>query len=190
MISKRLLNSSMVSVSLALIVAFSSISVAAEDISVAVGARVYNDNCSRCHNPKPAEHYTAREWSVIMPHMRDRAHLTRQESEAVELFLASTLTADVAREMSSGDVATAHEERSGEEMFNGYGCLGCHRLKDTGGTLGPRLGVTLREKGDDFMVQKILNPALGSPSSTMPRFPVTEAEARSIVEYVRSVVEE
>lgn len=158
-------------------------------ISVAEGARIYNDNCSRCHNPKPAEHYTAREWSVIMPHMRDRAHLTRKETEAVELFLASTLTADVERRMRSESEHSSEPVASGEELFNNLGCLGCHRLKDKGGTLGPRLGHTLKDKGSDFMVQKILNPALGNPSSTMPRFPVNEQEAELIVEYIRDVVE-
>ena len=63
-----------------------------------------------------------------------------------------------------------------------------HRLKDEGGTLGPRLGVTYKEKGEDFMVRKILNPALGNPSSTMPKFPLSEVEAKSIVSYIGEVM--
>ena len=164
-----------------------SISVRAEQLTAADGARLYNDNCGRCHNPKPAEHYTAREWSVIMPHMRDRAHLTRPETEAIERFIASTLTADVAAVYRSGR-APVDRSISGKELFNQFGCQGCHRLKDEGGTLGPRLGVTYKEKGEDFMVRKILNPALGNPSSTMPKFPLSEVEAKSIVSYIGEVM--
>jgi mono/diheme cytochrome c family protein len=168
-------------------VASASQHVAAEGFTVADGAKLYNDNCGRCHNPKPAEHYTAREWSVIMPHMRDRAHLTGKETEAIERFLASTLTADVNQLYRAGE-APEQRQLTGKELFDQFGCQGCHRLKDEGGSLGPRLGVTYKEKGEDFMVHKILNPALGSPSSTMPKFPLSENEARSIVKYIGEVM--
>jgi len=188
MIKKKGFTFTVAGAPLVVILTLLSSTASAEGPSIAEGARIYNDNCSRCHNPRPAEDYTAREWSVIMPHMRDRAHLTRQETEAVELFLAATLTPPGGAPVETQESLSAREATSGEDLFSNYGCLGCHKMEEDGGNLGPRLDVTLDKKGTEFMVEKILNPALGNPSSTMPKFPLTEVEARAIVEYIRSVV--
>jgi len=120
--------------------------------------------------------------------MRDRAHLTRQETDAVELFLAAALTTAGGATVANQDGLSVRQATSGEDLFSNYGCIGCHKVEEDGGNQGPRLDVTLNRKGTEFMVEKILNPALGNPSSTMPKFPLTEVEARSIVEYIRSVV--
>ncbi len=166
---------------------FGSAVVSAQDYSVADGAKLYNDNCARCHNPRPAEQFTAREWSVIMPHMRNKAHLTRQESEAVERFIASTLTADVQRTLRSHEYNVSAEPVDGEQLFNQFGCQGCHQINGSGGSMGPNLSVTLREKGEDFMIQKVLDPAAGTPASTMPKFPVSEAGATAIIEHIKTL---
>ena len=155
--------------------------------SVAEGAKIYNENCGRCHNPRPAEDYTASEWSVIMPHMRERAHLTRSETLAVEMFLSSTLTADVQHSLAAKGAVERNSGKSGEELFAGYGCLGCHRLNDEGGVMGPRLTDTIQTRGDEFFVRKLLNPSFNNPSTPMPRFPLTEDDASAIVEYVKEV---
>ncbi len=34
------------------------------------GAKFYSDNCARCHNARPPSEHRAREWSVIIVHMR------------------------------------------------------------------------------------------------------------------------
>jgi len=165
---------------------FGSGVLSAQEYSNADGARIYNDNCARCHNPRPAEQFTAREWSVIMPHMREKAHLTRQETEAVERFIASTLTADVQRTLRSGERSELGPV-DGEQLFSKFGCQGCHQINGEGGSMGPDLSVSLQEKGEAFMIQKILDPAAGNPASTMPKFPVSESEASAIVEHIRTL---
>jgi mono/diheme cytochrome c family protein len=154
-----------------------------EELSVAEGAKLYNDHCARCHNPKPAEHYTSAEWSVIMPHMREKAHLTGTETRAVERFIASTLTADVEQERVSDSPGTVSRS-DGKSLFDQFGCAGCHKVSGAGGEMGPDLDKTFLEKGGEFMTDKILNPALGNPSSTMPRFPLSRSEASAIVDYI------
>ncbi|MEQ9362631.1 MAG: hypothetical protein RIF32_00225, partial [Leptospirales bacterium] len=51
------------------------------------GAMIYNLNCARCHNPRPPQEFSDREWDVIMPHMRERAHLTGVETDKVLQFI-------------------------------------------------------------------------------------------------------
>lgn len=53
----------------------------------AAGARIWRATCDRCHNVRPASEFSSREWPVLVAHMRARAHLTREEAEAVTAFL-------------------------------------------------------------------------------------------------------
>lgn len=64
----------------------------ASDLSalMAEGARVFANNCGRCHNLRASTERSDAQWSVIVAHMRTRANLTRSEAEAVEIFLQMT----------------------------------------------------------------------------------------------------
>jgi septal ring-binding cell division protein DamX len=53
-------------------------------------AQLWNENCPRCHNARPATFYSLREWEVAMHHMRVRCALTAEEHrKIVEFFKAS-----------------------------------------------------------------------------------------------------
>ncbi len=151
--------------------------------SVAEGAELYNLNCVRCHNARPAEDYTARQWSVVMPHMREKAHLTRQETLLVETFLASTLTADKLPE----GLAESSLEYSGEALVNQFGCQGCHRLGSIGGTVGPSLVSVVALKGVDYVMKKLADPTFDNRASAMPRYPMNDEQLRVITSYLGSL---
>jgi len=51
------------------------------------GAQLWKDNCIRCHNFRPPRSFSDNQWSVIMMHMRVRAHLTGGESRQILKFL-------------------------------------------------------------------------------------------------------
>jgi len=51
------------------------------------GAKVYSENCGRCHNPRAPSDHLDRDWQVIVQHMRVVAHLTGQQQRDVEAFL-------------------------------------------------------------------------------------------------------
>jgi cytochrome c len=53
------------------------------------GARLWRMKCAMCHNARPASEFDAREWPVIVSHMRTRAELTRSEAVAVAAFLSN-----------------------------------------------------------------------------------------------------
>lgn len=162
-----------------------NLSVKAEHVSdptlVAKGAKLYSDNCGRCHNPRPASEYSKKEWSVVMPHMREKAHMTGKESLAVEAFLASTLTADVKQDAQHDPDKPV---RSGEELVAQFGCQGCHQMKGSGGNLGPSLDDVVANKGLAFVLKKLKNPKFNNAASAMPRFPMSDVELKAIAEYI------
>jgi len=170
----------------AIALSFSAYSVQAQHISdpslIATGAKVYSENCARCHNARPAEEYSKKEWSVVMPHMRAKAHMTGKETLAVEAFLASTLTADVRNNFDM--VGSKTPQRSAEELISAFGCQGCHAIRGQGGTLGPKLDSVVADKGQDFVLRKLKDPKFNNAASAMPKYPMSEADMRVIVSYL------
>ncbi len=137
------------------------------------GARLYNENCARCHNARPPQEFSQPEWSVIIPHMREKAHMTGTESDAIESFLAITLTAN-----QSATGITAGLE--GNDLIARFACAGCHRIGNEGGTVGPDLNGVLARLGADGVSRKLLEPTYNNPSSAMPKFPLDRNQADSI----------
>ncbi len=53
------------------------------------GLKLWEQNCSRCHNsPNPAA-FSDEEWEVVGAHMRVRAYLTEKETDKIVEFLKS-----------------------------------------------------------------------------------------------------
>lgn len=149
---------------------------------VAEGAKVYNENCGRCHNPRPASDYTKQEWSVVMPHMREKAHMTGKETLAVEAFIAQTLTADV---RNNPLIRNAQDKLlTGEQLVSQFGCQGCHQIKGKGGSLGSNLDGIVTARGRDFVIKKLKDPTFNNAASAMPQFPMSEDDLQAIVNYL------
>lgn len=53
------------------------------------GARLWAQNCVRCHNIRSPRSYSDAQWDVAMLHMRVRANLTAAEHKAIVAFLKS-----------------------------------------------------------------------------------------------------
>ena len=166
----------------------SAFSVQAEHVSdpllVGEGAKVYSENCGRCHNARPAEEYSKKEWSVVIPHMRAKAHMTGKEALAVEAFLASTLTADV-RNTADHENANA-PKKTGAELVAQFGCQGCHQIKGEGGKLGPVLDDVISSKGEAFVLKKLANPKFDNAASAMPRYPMNKDDMGAIVDFLKN----
>ena len=64
---------------------------AREQVASARGrTQMWAENCTRCHNARPASWYSEREWEVSMHHMQVRGYLTGAETRAItEFFRAS-----------------------------------------------------------------------------------------------------
>lgn len=57
------------------------------DASTSAGAKLWAENCIRCHNLRPPDSYSDVEWRIIVHHMRVRANLTAEEHRAILGFL-------------------------------------------------------------------------------------------------------
>jgi len=51
------------------------------------GAKLWANNCSRCHNMRSLDEFRPDQWRVIMAHMRVRAQLTGSEARKILMFL-------------------------------------------------------------------------------------------------------
>lgn len=51
------------------------------------GAKVFRDNCVKCHSERSPMEKTDKEWTVVITHMRTVAGMTAKESRAVLKFL-------------------------------------------------------------------------------------------------------
>lgn len=151
---------------------------------VAKGAKVYSENCNRCHNARPAEEFSKKEWSVVIPHMRAKSHMTGKEALAVEAFLASTLTADVRN--TSDFTKTDAPKKTGAELIAQFGCQGCHQIKGEGGKLGPALDNTVLNKGEAFVLKKLANPKFNNAASAMPKYPMNNDDMKAIIGYLKN----
>jgi len=147
--------------------------------SAAEGARLYNENCARCHNPRAVQEFTEENWSVIMPHMRERAHLTGGESRAIENFIAVTLTAEKAR-----GLVESSDHLAVPDLIAKFACKGCHQLNNEGGNIGPALDGISDRRDKSYITRKLLEPTFDNRASAMPRFPLTESDAARIAEYL------
>jgi len=153
---------------------------AEEEIS---GAEVINNNCARCHNARSLNEFSIPEWSVIMPHMREKAHLTGQETEAVMQFITTVL------EPTNGNINSSKPNikvEDGEALYKKFGCQGCHSLNRVGGKVGPELDKVIDAKGEAFFKQKLLNPQFNNSTSPMPRMPLNEEQIKSIARYIKN----
>lgn len=165
---------------IALISVFSSLIANAESSteSSISGAKVINDNCARCHNARPVHEFSLREWSVIMPHMREKAHLTAEETTAVMSFYSSLQQQDkTLRSSSKGS-------KSGKQLMSQYGCIGCHSFEGEGGSIGPSLDSVVAAKGIEFVTKKLENPQFNNPASPMPRMKLSDVDVAALVDYL------
>ncbi len=75
----------------------------------------------------------------------------------------------------------------GEEGFSDFGCIGCHRVGEAGGTLGPNLtsgGFMLQPQ---FIYRWVRNPQSFKPKTRMPNLGLEPEEALAVALYVSTL---
>ena len=50
-------------------------------------AQLWEENCNRCHNYRPASSYSDAQWTVVMRHMRVRATITDQDMRLILRYM-------------------------------------------------------------------------------------------------------
>ncbi|ACV26704.1 MULTISPECIES: c-type cytochrome [Kangiella] len=163
-------------------VTFAVISIQAHGVEVGSGAEIYNDNCARCHNPRPIQEFTGADWSVIVPHMREKGHLTGEEARVLEKYIQDML--EPSESASQKSESALDELPDGRTLVSRFGCMGCHSFDGSGGSIGPALDNIVAQRGKDFVKAKLKNPQFNNPASAMPRISLSEEQIESIIEYL------
>jgi len=144
------------------------------------GAELINNNCARCHNSRPIQEFSMSEWKVIMPHMREKAHLTGAEVQAILTFMEIAATPARAEKVVAPEIVSVDPR----EVLTRYGCQGCHQVQGAGGTLGPSLDNIISDKGRAFFLRKVKEPQFNNASSAMPQMPITDEELEVLAEFL------
>lgn len=168
------------------------------------GARLWADNCARCHNMRDPQEFRDDQWHVIVNHMRVRGGLTGEDARQILEFLQATNRPAAARDRGppsdsaipaqAAATSQADEGHAGNAaMIYRQTCAACHGANGKGvlpgvadftATDGPLA------KSDEELFESIWNgmqrsgqalampPKGGDPS-------LTEADARALVKYLR-----
>ncbi|MFD3282486.1 c-type cytochrome [Alteromonas macleodii] len=165
------------------LITFISLPNLADDEITLSGAELINNNCARCHNSRPVHEFSISEWRVIMPHMREKAHLTGSEVKAILEFMEIASSPAQPVEVTLAKSLTVNPR----DVLTRYGCQGCHQVQGAGGTLGPSLDNVISEKGRAFFLRKVKEPQFNNSSSAMPQMPITDDELEALAEFLSSI---
>lgn len=107
---------------------------------------------------------------------------SEQDLEAITLFMLSQTGETAPGYYASMKVIPSAS--LGQRLFQQKGCIGCHSVNGTGGTVGPALDNVGLRRTPEWIVQHFRDPQSVSPGTVMPRFGFTESEARALAEFV------
>ncbi len=97
------------------------------------------------------------------------------------IVVAATLRT---REMSS-------EAARGMDIWRARNCEGCHTLYGQGGSYAPDLTHIYSQRGDDYLIEFLLNPGAFHPDQrAMPRFGLTKSETSDLLAFLKWVGEQ
>jgi mono/diheme cytochrome c family protein len=76
---------------------------------------------------------------------------------------------------------------AGRKAFESRGCLGCHKLGDRDGGLGPDLSHLGQMRDAAYVVDQLIDPRVHTPGSNMPNFWMSASERKAIALYLTSL---
>jgi len=76
----------------------------------------------------------------------------------------------------------------GQALAGQRACAACHVLgASTMGRVGPDLNTVFQRRSPEYVLHKLADPKFDNPKSLMPLFPLSDAERRAILEYLRTL---
>lgn len=160
------------------------------------GAKVWAENCSRCHNMRDPQDLRDDQWITTAYHMRIRAGLTGQQTRDVLTFMLESNAKIIVEPVVFSGAAAADESaqsaQSGDAIYN-QTCVACHNLNGKGNVPGApdftRPDSALSQS--DEVLFKHVKEGFQSPGSPMAMPPkggnssLSDAEIRNVVEYLQ-----
>ena len=164
------------------------------------GAKVWADNCSRCHNARDPADLRDDQWISTAFHMRIRAGLTGQQTRDVLTFMQDSNVPIVVEPLvfeggpssQATEAANAASTLSGSEVY-AQTCIACHGDNGKGTVPGApdftRSNSPLTQS--DEILFKNVKGGFKSPGSPMAMPPkggntsLTDSDIRAVVEYLQ-----
>ncbi len=146
------------------------------------GAKLYGDNCGRCHNPRTPIEHTDRDWEMAMQHMRIISGLPGKQTREILSFLKASNNPPP--QPVSLAPPSQQPARQGAEIIQSLGCRGCHRIGGSGGEVGPSLDDVIERRGESYVREKIRDPRKTNATTVMPVLPLSSADIEAIVLYL------
>ncbi|MBV8273947.1 MAG: c-type cytochrome [Verrucomicrobia bacterium] len=84
------------------------------------------------------------------------------------------------------DNPAAPELAHGQQVFEASGCLGCHKLNNVGGVIGPALDKVGARHSAEWLKKHFLTPAAITPGSAMPPQNLSETDLEAITLFMLS----
>lgn len=162
------------------------------------GAKIWADNCGRCHNIRGAKELKDDQWVSTIFHMRIRAGLTGHEARDVITFLQGSNTVASKTVISDASATKPTSQKNGVKLSGKLiytqTCIACHA--ETGAGAFPGVPDFTKASGvlkkSDATLQKNISEGFQSPGSPMAMPPkggnpnLTEDDVKSVLGYIRS----
>lgn len=108
--------------------------------------------------------------------------LTPEEVEALSTHLQGLGSGFAS--LDEAPLTTFETRRTERLVENRLACMGCHRIGERGGEIGPSLdGVSLRRR-PSFILEMLLDPQRAAPGAPMPHQPLQPREASRLARYL------
>ncbi len=84
--------------------------------------------------------------------------------------------------------ALASDAAKGEELVKSLGCMGCHKIGDSGGSIGPALDKVGKRLEEAQIRKQLVDPKADNPKSMMPSYQrLSATELDALVDYLESL---
>ncbi len=164
------------------------------------GAKLWADNCARCHNYRAPSEFTPNQWNTIMLHMRIQAGITGQEARAILEYLTqaslSVYNASLSREESTNTIKQKKSTKgknkpssvSGRKIYQET-CVACHGANGRGAIQGApdftnKNGVL--SKPTSVLLKNIKN-GIGAMPPKGGNSALDDNDLRAVLNYIRNV---
>ncbi len=170
--------------------------------NLARGAKIWTNNCGRCHNYRAPSEFSPLQWHTILLHMRIQAELTGQEERDIYDFLTSQSNQTNAREISVSEKTVINEKsaassttqseiETGKKIYQ-QTCIACHGPDGSGAVPGaPNFrGSNSPLLKSQAVLRKHIENGFKSPNSPIAMPPkggnpsLTEAQINAVLDYM------
>ena len=104
------------------------------------------------------------------------------------ILLLSVIAVILASASSGAQSLSAFSKQKAERLLQErLPCLGCHKLKGDGGTIGPDLTTVRERRSRAYIAAMISDPQRVVPGSAMPRILMPESTRRLIIQYLEEL---